>query len=533
MILKKPYAFLIKHFRLIHFILALATIYLTFKTNKIVLFFNAYIKGGYRLTESNVASNYVTLLMYLAVILIIGVAITIYLLLKVKDKPTKFYIYLILYYIILFSLLTLSYNALQSLELTTIDAKIVRVYRDLSLILSLPQYFFVVFATFRGIGFDIKKFNFNKDMSALQIDAKDNEEFEFVINSPIFKIKRVFRRTLRESKYFILENTFIMICLSVLLAGIIGTSIYMNRASYSQVYKENQSFNLNNYKMRVLDSVITPLDYNGNILLKDKSYLVVLLNIQNNTTSQKTLNMDNFRLLIDNEIIYPTLSKNEYFIDLGTPYSNQKIAKQSNTTYAIIYELTDEQIKDQYTLRIQESLDFRNEEIVANYKEITLKPSVVNIINEEITVNLNEELDLSSSSLSNSKLLVSSYEIAKSYKYNYNFCINDECQVSTSFVDATYQTEVEKTLLVLGYTLTLDESTPYKANIRNNIYFFNHFLKIKYTYNDKEYIITPINKTPNTMTDKIILEANSNVKDASNITLVLTIRNKQYNIVLK
>ncbi len=533
MILKKPYAFLIKHFRLIHFILAIMTIYLAYSINKIVLFFNSYISAGYRLTESNIAGNYITVWMYIAVILALLIAIIIYLLFKAKDKPSKYYVYFIVYYIFIFSLLTLAYNLLQGIEITVIDAKTIRVYRDLSLILSAPQYFFVVFAAFRGIGFDIKKFNFSKDLNDLQIEAKDNEEFEFVLDVPTYKIKRTLRRTLRELKYFLLENVFGVIAILVLISGIIGTSIYMNRNVYSVTYKENQTFTFNNYKMRVLSSVITPYAYNGDKLVDNKTYLVVLISIQNNTILEKSLNKDNFRLLVDKKVIYPTLNKNEYFIDLGTPYSNQKIASKSNSTYTFVYELNENEIKENYILRIQEFLNYRQGEIIANYKEVKLKPSIVNTISKVKTVNINENLDLKASSLSNSSLLISNYEVTKSYKYNYNFCIESDCYVSTDTVDATYQTEKEKTLLVLTYTLELDENTPYKNNIKSDVTFFNHFLKVKYTYNDKEYISNVTNKTPNTMTDKVILETDGELKSATKIMLIITIRNKEYNIILK
>ncbi len=533
MILKKPYAFLIKHFKLIHFILAILTIFLAYRINKLVLFFNSYIEAGYRLTESNIASNYINVWMYIVVVLALLISIIVYLLLKFKDKPRKYYAFFITYYIFLFSLLTVAFSALQGIELTVIDAKTIRIYRDLSLLFSLPQYFFLIFASFRGIGFDIKKFNFSKDISDLQIAAEDNEEFEFILDVPSYKIKRTLRRTLRELGYFLLENTFAVTATILLLGGIVGTIIYVNRDTYIANYKENQNFALNNYKMIVLDSTITPFSYNGEILVKDKNYLVVLINIQNNSSLKKELNKDNFRLLVNNKIIYPTTNKNEYFIDLGTPYAGEKIAANSNNTYAFIYELNNEDIKDQYTLRIQESLSYRDNEIIASYKQVILKPKLTNTITKLNEVKLNEELDLKDSVLSDSKLLISNYEVTKSYKYNYNFCIDDECQVSVDTVDATYQTEKEKMLLVLTYSLTLDESIPYKDNIKNDIYFFNNFLKIEYTYNGKEYISSAINKTPNNITDKVILETDGEIKDGSSIKLILNIRDKEYYIILK
>ena len=56
-ILKKPYAFLIKHFKLIHLILCLLFLYLLFQTGNINQFFNDYVSAGYTTNELNIASK--------------------------------------------------------------------------------------------------------------------------------------------------------------------------------------------------------------------------------------------------------------------------------------------------------------------------------------------------------------------------------------------------------------------------------------------------------------------------------------------
>ena len=43
MVLRRPYAFLIKYFKLIHIILFILFAYITFKANNIVTFFKDYI----------------------------------------------------------------------------------------------------------------------------------------------------------------------------------------------------------------------------------------------------------------------------------------------------------------------------------------------------------------------------------------------------------------------------------------------------------------------------------------------------------
>lgn len=56
MVFRKPYAFLIKHFKIVHLILTLIYIYLALKVNGILKYYNNFISG----TESKLnAINYV------------------------------------------------------------------------------------------------------------------------------------------------------------------------------------------------------------------------------------------------------------------------------------------------------------------------------------------------------------------------------------------------------------------------------------------------------------------------------------------
>ena len=72
MILRKPYAFLIKNFRIIHFVLTFLMIYVVYKYNNIAKFIQNYIDN---IANTQVATSYVGLLTFLAVILIIGINI--------------------------------------------------------------------------------------------------------------------------------------------------------------------------------------------------------------------------------------------------------------------------------------------------------------------------------------------------------------------------------------------------------------------------------------------------------------------------
>ena len=110
MILKKPYAFIIKHFRAVHLFLLIPMFYLIIKTKNIVSFFAEYIANDYTFKFNNVLSslsgNYINLFMYLAVILILVVFMFLFIILQKKEKPTRYYSVSIIYYIVIFILLT-------------------------------------------------------------------------------------------------------------------------------------------------------------------------------------------------------------------------------------------------------------------------------------------------------------------------------------------------------------------------------------------------------------------------------------------
>jgi len=100
-------------------------------------------------------------------------------------------------------------------------------------------------------------------------------------------------------------------------------------------------------------------------------------------------------------------------------------------------------------------------------------------------------------------------------------------------IDASYKTEKEKTLLVLNYKLNLDEETAYYNNITGYRSFFPDFMKIRYIKNKKTLVAYYYNKTPNSLNNTLVLEVDNEIKNADNIFLTFTIRNQEYNIILK
>ena len=319
MILKKPYAFLIKYFRIIHIILALPIIYLILRTGNIVHFFSDYIDTNYYTNVSNIAGTYINYFMYLSVLLILISGIAIYFLMRKKEKSTIFYFLLILFYLILFVVLGITHSILTGMEITSLEATTALAFRDLSYLFYLPQFLFAAFTIFRGIGFDIKKFNFEVDIKELEITDIDSEEFEFNLNIEDYKIKRNIRRFIREFKYYVRENQFIFTILCAIVIVILGTLIYLNRGVYNKTYRETQILSHNNLSINILNSVVTNRDLSGFEFKDNKHYLVLQLSIENRGKIPSNFDYNNFFLELENRRVYPILDRAEYFQDYGLP----------------------------------------------------------------------------------------------------------------------------------------------------------------------------------------------------------------------
>ena len=210
MVLKKPYAFLIKHFRLVHLFLLGLLSYVLYKNYVVFKFFDNYLKTTKTNILDNLSVQFVTPLIFIVITTIIIITFTIMLLMNSKKKNTKYYlISIILYFTLIFVFIFTSYE-LKQIELNELNLRTIKITRDILLVSNLVQIPFLIVSLVRAIGFNIKKFNFEKDLKELQIDSSDNEEFEVGVNLDNNDIKTIINRRKRILKYFIKENKYIV-----------------------------------------------------------------------------------------------------------------------------------------------------------------------------------------------------------------------------------------------------------------------------------------------------------------------------------
>ncbi len=521
MILKKPYAFLIKHFKIINLILAILTSYLAYRIYIIIRFFNEYIKSNYLGSfYTGFYQDYISFFMYFVVILIIIGLLLILLLFIYKKKPIKVYAMSIFYYIFILVSLIYIKNTMVAMETTVISAQLSRVLRDIAVISLIPQIVFIVLFVIRGFGVNISKFNFESDLKDLAISEEDNAEVEITFKNDGTKLKRTVRRFIREFSYYIKENKYIVIALIVgvvLIAGYFGFRAVPEQID--ETYREGDTFNVSGLNYSVLDSIVTNMDYAGNYLGKNVYYVVVKIKIENPSDYNYDIDFKNFRLELNNEYFYPVQDQGGKFIDFAQSYSNTLIRRNSEIEFSLVYKISLAELKKNYTIRIDSGTS----------RELYVKiyPDVIENIETVGTYKLAEEVNFQDSNLGNTTLKLDNPQINAKYVYNYEYCKDGNC---TTYKDQVYVTKGSRvsTLLALDYEFNLDKEAPYSLYSQSINKFIENFAKLKYLDGSKMVYTTVSNVTPNNLKGQIVLEVTSKLYATKEAYLAIIIRNKEY-----
>jgi len=535
MILRKPYAFLIKHFKMIHLILCLFVAYVLFQSNDILSFMNEYVATGYYNTIATSAERVVPITIFLAILGIIVISLVIYLLMYKKKKPVKVYIFNIAASVAFFVINIVMISTLKGLELETMELRTIRIVRDLYFALSFVNYPILIFGLIRGFGFDIKKFNFGDDIQELQIDVADSEEFEVTIKVDPDLLKRKVRRQKREFGYFVLENKEILLFLGGIIAFFVSSSVILNLFFYNTLYKERSTFNIYNVLTRVQNTYLTNQDYAGNVLSTDETFVLVKFQVENRNAYNTYLNENYFGLYIDG-IRYPTqpmLAKT--FFDVGEVYNNQTIQVGKQGTYLLVFRVPNNVLNKEILLQYRESVNITFSSLNASFKKVRLEPKTLLSQKKTETYSLGSTIDFKDSVLGNSNLTIRSAQLKDKFVHTFRYCATEElCSDVKVDILPNSLASLDKTILELDLDLNLGVRLTYA----NNKYDFIDLLgTLYYTVDGKEkkHTIAFENRTPknNYRGTAIYIEVLEEVKRATSMRLEFSLRGITYQYYLK
>ena len=524
MILRKPFAILIKHFKLIHAVLTVLSFYLLYRTNLMMSFFSEYMDTYNSVIGKDLTGELFNIWIYISLFVMIIGTIIIMGLMIFKKKKIKLYIYNILTYIAVIIIYVVTSNVLSKLEIELVDVRTLKVVQDL-----LTTIFFIQIVSFfmlgmRATGFNVKKFDFKKDLQELEIEDTDNEEFEVNIDLSSDETRRKINRAIRHSKYIYKENKVILWILVGIVFSITSFAIYMNLGVYNKLYSKNEAFSTNYFTLSLGDTYSSKESYKGVKLLEEESLLMVHMNIKNNFIKERTFEPARLNLKIDEHYFKHEPLYSDYVVDVGTTYKKQNITNEFND-YMFIYKVP---------------TDFLDEKLVLIYndyngKEIKMRVNPVELDGKEEIKEfaLGQEIDFKNSILGNINIKLDSVELANFFKVDYNFCINEtSCYPSYEYLMPNINTNYRKAIIKIKGSFVDNLSGNYKKISS----FIKNYGKIEYEISGQTKIVdlnSQLKLIKVNIENECYFELNGDVLSADKIKLVFKVRNKVYKYNVK
>lgn len=530
MILRKPYAFIIKHFRLIHLMMLACLSYLLMVARDINKLFESLQASSTFIYAG--ADAYINKSVYYILFIFLFLSGVVFWLLREKKKPTKLYLFLILYGIVEIFLFYYEFNLLGILQENVVEADQLILGRDISTICLLPNYVLMAICFVRGIGFNLKQFNFSKDVEELEIADVDSAEFEVLIGQNNYKYLRFIRRTIREIKYYILENKFgITIFISILLLFFAGYGIYYYNTYLKKTNKEETNI-INGIAYTVRDSYITAKDFNGVVLSDTYKYVVVDLTLFNNTTENKVLNLDNITLSNGSLVYYPILTRNQKFYDLGVPYNEGDLLfPKTSKDVTLSFEIPQSTNSRNFSLRVQYGIDTSGSNVLSRYKNFDVSSIDVDSEPTTIKTNINETINTNVVQKNPFNLTITGYSILDSYDNRYVVCRSVTACNPLSDVIRPVRSNSE-TMLVIDYKGTMYDDAKFTKTFNTYNKIFENYCTVKYKVFNREYSVKAKVVANSDVEGKIFITMERNLVNASSISLLFEFRDNKFEVPL-
>ena len=453
---------------------------------------------------------------------------------KYKKKPIMFYLYVLITHILLLLSFFYASSFLGTLEFELPDLRFVSIVRDVYRFMSYVQIPIIVICFVRAIGFDVKKFDFKKDLLDLGIDEEDNEEYEFELKLDSEDIKAQTKKRIRKFKYFYKENKFLFVILGIAIIVISISLIVNSILSIEKIYKQGDLIELGNFNVRILDVYKTNVDASGVKVNTKYYYLITKLRIENTSGYNSTFNKGIMRLSYsDVGSTVPTTEMNSKFPEFGVTYFSQIINAGETRDFVFIYEIPIEYYNNHLMLKYLMNVTYSDGKMNYEYKKVDLNPKEIPTETvRKVTKKLGEELVFEDSVLGDTKIVINNIKLADTLFYDTVKCSNGVCNTKNNTISAVKNSNFDLTLMQVDYNISYDYDM--LGENYNNKKFISTFGSIRFEINGKEYHNRRAldDVTPFYTNNYSFLQVRDKLKSADKIYLDFTIRDKVYTYVL-
>lgn len=517
MIIRKPYAFLIKYFRKIHIALIVIGLFVFYKTIRTILFVNEFFQDRVYDSYENPILHHITPFFKLAIILMAVGSIAILFLLRHKGKPWKLYLVPSILYPALYFILGIV-GGFFTVFTETINISDLRLANDFLVIALIAQIPAMAIFIMRIMGVDIKSFNFREDMDDLELSDEDKEEIEVGLNIDIYTFIRFWRKTKRYAGYFYEEHTklckFAVIVIAILLLRSIYGFIFVD----NRVYRQGQIYNIDDYSLKVTNAWWTDKDAQGNVISQTSNFVVVEYEVTNNIGA-RNLDTSYFHIKAGNKdfITTETMYSKE-FEDLGEAYKRvTKIKKDETIKFIIIYKVGKRYGKSRFVMYYQEKQ--------GNYKLRKMRLNVEDIskMKKEQKFEQGDFFDINIYKLKDS-VAFDEFKVRDSITYKTNDCNFSKCTLTQNKLTAPNSYKI----------MSVDFASD-NMESKNMIDFLDKYGKIE--YKDSSGKLKSMDKITFMLNKKYLgktlyIKLPTNVAESSYIAIKIVVRNNVYNCVL-
>lgn len=521
MILRKPYAFFIKHFKFFNAILTAIQVYLVYKLIYLVQFFFEYSSYPQGSLGQDLVGSLLPTPFYIFQIVSIIFTLFLIAILSFKKKPIKLYLFILIINIFSLIMLFISDYFLGIMQMQIIENRTAFAVRDFLTIVLIAQFFICFLTSFRALGFDIKKFQFGQDIHELNVSDEDNEEFVVQIDVDSNELKRKINKNKRYLKYFLYENKKEIIYVSLLVIGIVVAYFTINANVYFGVKKSGDYVSIDNFMFGIEDAYLTEQDSQGNIVTKDNTIVAIPINIKTISSSEK-INIGKFALVIGNTKFYSNIKYKDKINDLGTNYNNQTI-KTEFSKYLLVFEVP----KNMAGKKMQLYYYSDDDNIIKiNVNKINLDQNTTTIESH-----IGEKMKLDDNIIKNATLWIDDFQINNKFLINYYFCAHEQlCYNSYEYITPSYTSEYDMTILKLNGSLENEDNIDLFTLI-------SRYGKLVYSVNGKTKIqnVAFIQKKPHNVEENntYYMEIVEEIKSAEHMSFVFEIRGAKYIYSLK
>ena len=530
MVFRKPFAFIIRHFKAFHVVIFLTSLFIMYNANQVRSLVRSLISQG-AFTYVG-AENYAKSPVYIIALIGLTAVGLIYWLFSVRKKDLKFYTFLLIYYIFSvggFYYLFDKLVVLSQKEVTMDELNLIRDVSTMILLVSLPV---IVMSFIRSIGLNIKQFNFSKDIKELEITDKDSEEFEILIGQNNYKYLRKIRKTIREAKYVILEHIF-FISISAGILLLIGTIGF----SY-KYYKDHKSIGVqeittvNGVYYAVNNTYITARNLNGKQLKPNYKYVILNISMKNMSNVKKLYDLNIFSLQTGRLIYKPISFYQEEFKDLGMYIQNgTEIPTDSFLSGLLIFEIPITMNVTNYSLKIFRDYRITDEDFFVNYEKFAANGYILDEEKKEETLNIGTSYNSSIYKDNKVEFTINKAYLSDSYNEKYIICeTEDKCNTKTYLIKPEDLTN--STILVVEYSGSINSDAKYYQSIKDMDEFFNSFTYVEYTVGVDKYQSTK-NVLYKGLNGKAFIIIDRKATKASSIDLVFSFRNSTIKVPIK